>query len=470
MSGATGGPAGAAAARRPTADDAAEIADRVLRLVRERAGEAAEAEVDVHLGTSALTRFATSFIHQNVAEEVGHVLLRVALDGRNAASSLDAPTDDERLGRLVDDVIAAARVTPPDPDWPGVTPPTSLGDLAAVDHWDDATAADDPGERARRVRDVVDAAGGLETAGFCSTTATVTAFANTAGQRVTGRSTRANLDAIARTPTADGSDRHASVRLSDLDGTTVGARATQRAHDASDATDLEPGRYEVVLGPQPVANLLSFLLVHGFNGRAVEEARSFVRVGETQFDPGLTLRDDVTAADTVGIPYDVEGTPKHSLDLVRDGVTSGVLHTRRTAHAAGGGARSTGHAVEGATAWGAMGANLEIAPGQASDEELVKGIDRGVLVTDFWYTRILDPRTQVVTGLTRNGVWLVENGRIVRPVTNMRFTQSFIDALAPGGIKVIGRERALILDGWASVYLVPSLHLTSWNFTGGARG
>jgi predicted Zn-dependent protease len=117
-----------------------------------------------------------------------------------------------------------------------------------------------------------------------------------------------------------------------------------------------------------------------------------------------------------------------------------------------------------------MGANLEIAPGQASDEELVKGIDRGVLVTDFWYTRILDPRTQVVTGLTRNGIWLVEDGQIVRPVTNMRFTQSFIDALAPSGIKAIGRERALILDGWASIYLVPSLHLTSWNFTGGARG
>ena len=93
-----------------------------------------------------------------------------------------------------------------------------------------------------------------------------------------------------------------------------------------------------------------------------------------------------------------------------------------------------------------------------------------MLVTDFWYTRILDPRTQVVTGLTRNGVWLIEGGRIVRPVTNLRFTQSFIDALGPGAVRGVGSERALIIDGWESVFLVPSLHLASWNFTGGAQG
>jgi predicted Zn-dependent protease len=97
-------------------------------------------------------------------------------------------------------------------------------------------------------------------------------------------------------------------------------------------------------------------------------------------------------------------------------------------------------------------------------------MERGVLVTDFWYTRILDPRTQVVTGLTRNGVWLVEGGRVVRPVTNMRFTQSFLDALGPDAVRGISRERALLLGGWDSIYLVPSLHLASWNFTGGAKG
>jgi predicted Zn-dependent protease len=97
-------------------------------------------------------------------------------------------------------------------------------------------------------------------------------------------------------------------------------------------------------------------------------------------------------------------------------------------------------------------------------------VERGVLVTDFWYTRILDPRTQVVTGLTRNGVWLIEDGRVVRPITNLRFTQSFLDALGPGAVRGVSRAQALVLAGWDSIYLVPTLHLASWNFTGGAKG
>ena len=212
----------------------------------------------------------------------------------------------------------------------------------------------------------------------------------------------------------------------------------------------------------------SFLLFAGFNGKAVEEGRSFAEVGEAQFDPLINLREDVTDPETLGIPFDIEGTPKQPFDLVRDGVTSGLLQTRRTAKAAG--VESTGHAVEGGAAYGALGANLVLAPGHRSTDELVAGVERGVLVTDFWYTRILDPKTQVVTGLTRNGVWLVEDGRVVRPVTNLRFTQSFLDALGPGNVRGVSSDRALLLAGWDSIYLVPSLHLARWNFTGGAKG
>jgi predicted Zn-dependent protease len=318
------------------------------------------------------------------------------------------------------------------------------------------------------VRDFVDAAGGLETAGFCSTTTVQLAFANSAGQRLAGGGTAAEIDGIARTPSADGSSRHVSVALGDLDGRVVGERAAGKARSASDPTDLAPGRYEVVLEPDCVANILSFLLVAGFNGKAVEEGRSFARVGETQFDRSITLRDDVTDPGTLGIPFDAEGTPKRPLDLVRDGVTRGLLHTRRTARAAG--VESTGHAVEGGGAWGALGANLIVSAGDRSADQLVAGVERGVLVTDFWYTRILDPKTQVVTGLTRNGVWLIEDGKVIRPLTNLRFTQSFLEALGPDAVRGISSERALVLAGWDSIYLVPSLHLASWNFTGGAKG
>ncbi len=383
-----------------------ELADHVVDLVRRRAADA-EVEVNVRQGTEALTRFATGFIHQNVASDINHVLIRVALDGRNASTSLDGPADDATLGRAIDGVLEAARVRPADPEWPGLASPAPAPD---VDHWDELTAAATPDERAARVRAFVDAAGGLETAGFCSTLAVRLAFANSLGQRLAGRGTAAIVDGIARTPTADGSGREGSVRLADLDGARVGGRAARKARDASNPTDLEPGRYEVVLEPDCVSNILSFLLVAGFNGKAVEEGRSFARVGEEQFDRSIHLRDDVTDPATSGVGFDVEGTPKRPFDLVRDGVTTALLHTRRTAKPAG--VQSTGHAVEGGSAWGALGANLVLAPGSKTTDDLVAGMERGVLVTDFWYTRILDPRTQVVTGLTRNGVWLVEDGKV----------------------------------------------------------
>jgi predicted Zn-dependent protease len=439
-------------------------AERVLELVRARAGDA-EAEITVQRGTSALTRFANSFIHQNVAEETSHLTLRVAIDGRTATARLDGPADGETLKRLVDGALESARIRPVDPDWPGVAP---VAAAPIVEHWDEATAAAAPDDRARLVADFVAAAGGLETAGACSTSETVAAFANSLGQRLTGRTTRASLDGIARTGSSDGSGRASSVTIADLDGRLVGERAARKARESRNATDLEPGRYEVVLEPQCVSNMLQFLFVYGFNGRAVEEDRSFVRLDEAQFDPSITLCDDAADPATVGLGFDAEGTPKRRTAVVDGGMTSAVLHNRRTARKAG--TQSTGNAVEDGDQWGALPNNPTLAPGDRSDEELIGGVGRGLLVTDFWYVRILDPKTQVVTGLTRNGVWLVEDGRMVRPVSNLRFTQSYLDALGPGAVRGIGRERALISGGFDGVHLVPSIHLASWNFTGGAKG
>ena len=200
----------------------------------------------------------------------------------------------------------------------------------------------------------------------------------------------------------------------------------------------------------------------------MDEGRSFARLGEAQFDAAITVADDVTHPMAVGIGFDAEGTPKSRVEIIREGVTASLIHDRRTAKALG--AASTSNAVAGAGPFGALPANLVLSPG--STDDLVAGMERGLLVTDFWYTRILDPRTMVVTGLTRNGVWLVEDGRIARPVTNMRFTQSYLEALAPGAVRAVGSDMTLV--GGATfglgAYVVPSLHLASWNFTGGAKG
>jgi predicted Zn-dependent protease len=439
-----------------------DVAERVLA----RVGDRAEAEVTVTTGAEALTRFATSFIHQNVADAVRGINLRLAVDGR-VSEATGNQSDDASLDRLVHSTLDAAALQPVDPGWPGLTPSSPAPD---VDHWDDATATAEPDARAARVGAFVRAAGELESAGYCSTEGVEIAFANSAGQRLTGRATMATLDGIARTGTSDGSGRASSRRLADLDGDAIGRLAVERATASADASDLEPGRYEVILSPDCVLDLLFFLSLYGFNGRAVEEGRSFARVGEAQFDESLSLADDVTHPMSAGIGFDAEGTPKRRVELIRRGMTAGLVHDRRTAKALG--AASTGNAVAGGGSFGAVPANLVLEPGTASPEELIGAVERGVVVTDFWYTRILDPRTQVVTGLTRNGVWLVEHGRIVRPVTNLRFTQSYLEALGPGAVRGVGSDLTLVGGGTFGLgaYAVPSLHLASWNFTGNAQG
>jgi predicted Zn-dependent protease len=430
--------------------------DYVLGLV----GDRAEAEVSFGQGRSALTRFANSFIHQNVAEDTQWARLRVSEAGRVASASTDR-TDHEGLKRLVERTLAAAKMRAVDPDWPGLAPPAAAPHLTS---YDEATHFAEPARRAEVVRQFVDAGGAdLRAAGFCSASGSRTAFANSAGQRLEGRTSSSTVEAIQRTATSDGRGWQSSSRLSDIDGAAAGRTAADKARRGDDLVELEPGRYEVVLEPACVGDMLSFLR-DGFNARTVEEGRSFVRLGQAQLDPAVTLWDDATDARAISRGFDAEGTPKRRLDLVRDGVTVALCHDRKTAAKSGGGTTSTGHGFGGDM--GGIPSNLFLAGGDQSPEELVGSVERGLLITEFWYTRILDPKTQVVTGLTRNGTFLIEGGRVVGGVPNLRFTQSYVDALAPGNVLGVGDD-ARLFEG---TYHVPSLRLASWNFTGGAKG
>jgi predicted Zn-dependent protease len=452
------------------------IAGQVLDLVRAAAGPDAEAEVLVETEELALTRFANSFIHQNVADATTAVRLRVHLDGRSVVGS---STVLDGLDGLVTRTVAAARVAPLDPTWPGLAPAVPLESSGNVDG---ETATATPAERASRVRAFVDAAGGLETAGYCRTSTTRVAFANSAGQALIASTTEAAMDAIARTGTSDGLARLSSVRLADLDGAVLGARAAAKARAGADPVELPPGRYEVVLEPTAVGDVLGMLAFYGFNAKAVAERRSFIQVGAAQFDEKVTLVDNVTAPDAVGLPFDVEGTPRRLLTLAERGVTVAVVHDRRTAARAA--TESTGHAILGGAAWGAAPTNLRLLPsegagasevdGPAADSAvaaLVADVERGLLVTDNHYTRVLDPRTLVVTGLTRNGVWLIEEGEVTTPVKNFRFTQSYPEALSPGAVLGVGTHAVGLPGAWAGAgFVAPALRLAVWNYTGGASG
>jgi predicted Zn-dependent protease len=470
-----------------------DVAARVLDLVRAATSEA-EAEALVEGGELALTRFANSVIHQNVADATTTVRLRLHVDGRTAAGSATiagglAAGDGEALGRLVDRTVAAARLAPLDPQWPGLAPAAPVEPLPATD---EATADADPAQRAARVRDFVAAAEGLETAGYCSTIRLATAFANSAGMSASSVTAMAAMDAIARSNGADGVARLASSRLADVDGGRLGARAAAKARSGAQARELPPGRYEVVLEPTAVLDLLENLAYWGFNGKAVNEGRSFVEVGAAQFDPSVSIVDDPFDPRGIGASFDMEGTPKVRRLLVDAGVSAALAYDRRSGAQAG--AASTGHALPGAAAFGAVATHVQLlpsasdgsgAPYGADDSDrtslgpmadgsvaaLVSQVGRGLLVSDFWYTRVLDPRTLVITGLTRNGVWLIEDGVVTAPVQNFRFTQSYPQALAAGAVLGIGSQSVGLPSGWDAICTrAPALRLAAWNFTGNPSG
>lgn len=455
----------------PDTEHALLLADRVLAiaadLCRERGSTGAELQTVVDTGEESLTRFAASAIHQNVTNAVQSVRLSVTLDGRTASVG-GTQLGDADLRRLAAAALDAAKVRPADPEWPGLAPaaPAYGGDPAQLG------GAASPDDRAEAVRSFIDAAGGLPTAGFCSSAARVRAYRNSAGQRVAAALGAASIDGIARAPLggrfADGSGRASGVRLAGLDAAAAGARAAATASAAArDAADVEPGSWPVVLQPGAVADVLGLLSFYGYSGRAVREGRSFVRLGTRQLDPTVTLVSDPLDSRIPAMPFDEEGTPAQPFDLVRTGVSTGLAYDRRGAQLAG--TSSTGSSLASPFYGGGVATSLRLQPGTASLDELVASVERGLLVTDFWYTRVLDPRTLVLTGLTRNGLFVIEDGAVTRPAPNVRFTQSYAEALAPGAVRGIGGDTALVLDAPFTV-LAPSLSLAAWNVTGNSAG
>ena len=459
-----------------------DLAARAVGQVTARlSGAEVLAEADRHeLG---LTRFATSVIHQNVAEDVTSVRLTVHHDGRTATGTASV-VDDAELDALVQRVVDSVGIAPTDPGWPGLGEPAPPARTPPLDR---ATAEASPADRAEVVRAFVDGAGGLETAGYVRTDHWHGALASSAGAALSGEAAECGLAAIARehgpSGPADGVARLMPLRLSDLDGGALGARAAAKTRAWKDPVELPAGHYEVVLEPDAVLDLVSHVGAMAMNGRAVNERISYAELGADQHDPAITLYDDPLA---LGLGYDREGTPRRRLTLISEGRTDAVTHDRRTAAVAG--AVSTGHSLVDRFGAGPMARHLGLeasAPGGRAEEvdgpaadssvlALVAGVERGLLVSDFWYTRVLDPRTLSLTGLTRNGVWLIEDGEVTAPVKNFRFTQSYARALAPGNVLGVGRTATPIPgDTYAATsprYTCPALHLAAWNFTGGASG
>jgi predicted Zn-dependent protease len=210
-------------------------------------------------------------------------------------------------------------------------------------------------------------------------------------------------------------------------------------------------------------DLAMWLGLVGFNAQDVQEQQSFYEYGKVVASPLISLADD--GADPEGTPasFDYEGVAKQRVPLIEAGVCREVVHDTRTATHDG--VRSTGHALPAPNPWGPHPFNLSMAAGETSREELIGGLERGLLVTRFHYTNIVQPKQVKVTGMTKDGLFLVEEGKITAGVRNLRFTQSYLDALA--SVEAVSRERrAIDGDGYLGTIVVPALRLGSFGFTG----
>ena len=441
------------------AEGAVGLAERALEhTLREGA---TEAEALVTREDAALTRFANSQIHQNVAETNVTVNLRFVVGKRVGVASSDR-TDDEGLRRLAANAAAIARVVEELDDWSGLPEPTPIEEVRAA--YSPATADASPELRAEGVRAVIAAAddAGVTAYGSYSTGTETTAVANSKGVRAGGTRTVAQLLTVSMGPDGGtGYAEHASVDATTIDAAAIGRESADKARTTANAVAIDAGDYPVVLEEYAVVDLLDMLGYLGFSGLAVQEERSFVEIGRRIGSKLVTIVDD--GRDPAGLPmaFDYEGVAKQRVPLLEDGVCRGVVHDSQTAARAG--VTSTGHGLPAPNPYGPFPLHMVMSAGSVSREELIGELDRGLLVTRFHYTNPVHPKLAIITGMTRDGTFLVEGGRIVGPVRNLRFTQSYLDAMA--GVVAVARERKT-LKGFLGGVVVPALRLEGWTFTG----
>jgi PmbA protein len=423
-----------------------------------------EAEALVMAEDAALTRFANSEIHQNVSETHVSINLRVVC-GKRVGVASSGRTDDEGLRRLAENATAIARVVEELDDWSGLPGPTEATEVPAA--YSRATADASPEFRAEAARAVIAGAdeAGVTAYGSFATGTESTAVANSKGVRAAGTRTASQLITVSMGPGGGtGYAEAAAVDATTIDGAAIGREAAGKARATANAVAVDPGDYPVVLEEYAVVDLLDMLGYLGFSALAVQEERSFFEAGRRIGSDHVTIVDD--GYDPAGLPFwfDYEGVAKQRVPLVEGGICRGIVYDAQTA--ARDGVASTGHGLPAPNPWGPFPLNMVMEAGASSREELIGGLDRGLLVTRFHYTNPVHPKLAIVTGMTRDGTFLVEDGRIVGPVKNLRYTQSYLEALA-GTVAVAAERRTL--KGFLGGVVVPAVRIEGWTFTGGTE-
>jgi len=450
-------------------DTASTIFDRIKKL-----STADEIEAYFHGGRSALTRFANNVIHQNVAEENYGVSVRAVFDGRTARASTNK-LDEESLRRVVRAAEDFAKVQHPDADL--LPMPADAGkkrDSTPSRHFPQ-TAAITPEDRAQGVGKVVRVAGQhkLTTAGIFSSSESVEGILNSRGLSTWHTQTSAEVSVTMLGKDSSGWQKANSPDIGNLNPEILAEIAASKAMQSAAPRELPAGKYTVILEPAAVLDIVGFMF-WDFGGQAILDERSFLnnRIGKRLFGANVSIYDDVTHPLQSGAPNDGEGMCRQRVQLVENGAVKRVVYARGSAarmkkseHASKvGPIEPTGHGFLLPNEMGEMPMNIVFGEPENPQtvEEMIQSTDRGVLVTRLWYIREVDPYEKILTGMTRDGTFLVENGKVAAGVRNFRFNESLIHMLS--NVEAMGKlVRASGEESFDMV--VPAMKVRDFNFT-----
>ncbi|OFW02340.1 MAG: hypothetical protein A3H94_08205 [Acidobacteria bacterium RIFCSPLOWO2_02_FULL_60_20] len=421
--------------------------------------DADETELLIGGGGSALTRFANNTIHQNVAEEGYSLSVRTSYGQRTARATTNK-FDSESLRRVVAESSLLARQQQPDPELLPMPGPQSY---PPVDRYFENTAAVGPNQRAGVVAAAIRVAekDGLTAAGTYSTGAGMHALLNSRGLMAYYRGTQAEFSITTMGSSSTGWAKKTAPDAREISGQALAERATSIATSSRAPKEIAPGSYVTILTPAAVLDLVGFMFFD-FSGQAVRDQRSFLtdRIGTKLFGANINISDDVYHALQFGPPFDGEGMCRRALPLVERGVIKNLAYARATAKAMG--TEPTGHGFPLPNEIGEFPTNIVFAGGNSSVDEMIASTARGILVTRLWYIREVDPYKKILTGMTRDGTFLVENGKIAGGIRNFRFNESLIEML--NSVEMLGApERASGEESFPMV--VPSLKVSSFHFS-----
>jgi PmbA protein len=459
-----------------TRDQAGNIFDRIKKL-----SSADEVEVLFSGANFALTRFANNTIHQNVADENHIVSVRTVLGGRTARATTNK-FDDDSLRRVVSSSEALAKVQHPDPDL--LPMPDSLEAEASANsspatrlpsRYFAQTAAITPQLRAEGVKKIVDIAKKhkLTTAGIFSSFESVEGIFNSRGLSKWHTQTLAEVSVTMLASGSSGWQKANSPDVTNLDPFNLAEIAAEKAIDSANPAEILAGKYTVILEPSAVLDIVGFMF-WDCSGMAILDQRSFLtgRIGSKLFGENITIWDDVTHPLQSGSPFDGEGVLRQRVPLVENGVVKRVVYARATAERMKrseykdkvGPIAATGHGFPLPNEMGEMPVNIVFAAPSdpQSLAQMIASTEHGVLVTRLWYIREVDPYEKIVTGMTRDGTFLVEHGQVRRGVRNFRFNQSLIQLLS----SVDAMSNPLRSCGEESFdMVVPAMKVRNFNFT-----